>query len=176
VEKLRRGYVGGYVDDPNTAAVLSSVSKWLDGGKPWLLLTGNVGTGKTVMLHALASLLAPRIHDRMLGSGEIIPGVLVRSALEIAKCDDDEYQNARYAKVLLIDDFGVEPGVVKSYGNAATNVTDALYHRYERRAPTVITTNLPLSDIAERYGERLADRMREVADRVAFSFKSFRTS
>jgi DNA replication protein DnaC len=164
-----------YRDDPNTRTALASVARWMDGGKPWLLLMGNVGTGKTITLRSLLStLLALEIHDKILGCGDEVPGVLMNSAQEIAKYDGDRALSTFRAKVLLIDDFGVEPGVVKSYGNATTNVTDLLYYRYERRTPTVITTNLTLPEIGERYGERIADRLREVADVVVFNFQSFR--
>jgi DNA replication protein DnaC len=135
---------------------------------------GSVGTGKTIMLRALRRYFEPLIPDGMLGTGEIIPGVMLGRAAVIAKFDEYMIESAIHAKMLLIDDFGVEPLVVKSYGTACTPLVDVLCERYERLKPTIISTNLDLEAIGEKYGERLHDRMREVYGSVAFNFKSFR--
>ena len=163
---------------PNTYEVLEKAARWLSGEhRPWLMLVGRVGTGKTALLHALRGVLAPRFPEsqRRLGTGEFLPGALLDRALRMAKYDEEGARRAVLAKALLIDDFGVEPVAVKSYGNDVTNVTDILYERYERRRCTILSTNLTLRDVGERYGERVADRLTEVADRIVFDFPSFRS-
>jgi DNA replication protein DnaC len=150
------------------------------GGKPWLLLMGNVGTGKTVLLRSLWRYFRAigreneRFHDRVLGCGDFIHGVLLDSAVRIARYNEGSVRAAIHAGALLIDDLGVEPCEVKVYGSASSPTTEVLCERYERRNPTVISTNLSVAEIGERYGERLSDRIQEVSDRIAFNFKSFR--
>lgn len=166
------------VENENTTSALRKVARWLSSDgcerRPWLTLAGNVGVGKTAMLNAMLHMLSPRYPRTTLGTGYSIPGVLLSSALRIARYGEDEVRQAVSATVLLMDDFGAEPVTVKLYGSDAENVTDVLYERYDRRRTTVISTNLMPDDIAARYGERIADRFAELTDRVVFDFKSFR--
>jgi DNA replication protein DnaC len=170
------GAGGAYRGKKEAEAALDSAARWLAGGKPWLLLLGSVGTGKTVTLTALYEHF--RRYGRrpeVLGCGRVVEGAMLDSARSIARYSGyEDLLGYMECRVLLIDDFGVEPTSVKSYGTACSSVAEVLYERYERRSPTIISTNLSVAEISERYGERLYDRLCEVCDRILFSFKSFR--
>ena len=96
-----------------------------------------------------------------------------------------EYNSCVFAPFLILDDIGTEPPTVKDFGNEYLPVTDLLLKRYERRLPTIITTNLPLTatpdskgderSIRGIYGVRIMDRLNEICEKVAYGGKSFRS-
>jgi DNA replication protein DnaC len=135
---------------------------------------GGVGTGKTMLLGALHRFFRVHLRDEVLGCGDVVYGSFLCSASKLAKFDDESQRIAATASVLLVDDVGVEPAVVSSYGTTSTPLVDVLCERYERRRPTVISTNLNAEALRERYGERIHDRMCEVYARIPFNFTSFR--
>ena len=75
---------------------------------------------------------------------------------------------------LMLDDIGEEPVVAKDYGRDWPLFQKIVAERYTRMLPMVITTNLNFDQMAERYGERTADRLREIADLMPFANGSFR--
>ena len=76
---------------------------------------------------------------------------------------------------LSIDDMGCEPERCCIYGVDYTPIQQILYNRYDRRLPTMITTNLNLELIKDRYGERLLDRFAESYRRVCLDYPSYRS-
>lgn len=78
--------------------------------------------------------------------------------------------------MLAIDDLGTEPVEVLEYGNRLNPVIDLLYKRYDEQLFTIITTNLTPKEIRERYGERIADRLNEMAFRIVFDNETYRTN
>ena len=75
---------------------------------------------------------------------------------------------------LLIDDIGTEPIEVRCYGNRILPFVDLFSLRYNLMLPTVITTNLGDRGISDYYGPRIADRITELCDKIAFNGSSFR--
>jgi len=70
-------------------------------------------------------------------------------------CDPEERN-----KVLILDDIGVE--------KATEFVAETLYRiinfRYNHMLPTIFTSNLPVSELADKIGERSASRIVEMCD------------
>ena len=119
-----------------------------------LLMTGPVGTGKTFLCHAIAdallregvpvlSLSAPEYFDRMaqaaFGSGE-------GGSFEEVMAG---------AELLILADLGMETTNTFVRTCLLRTVNDRLI----KERPTIISTNLRLSEIAERYMERVASRI-----------------
>ncbi len=164
--------------DEATAGHIASVAKWLVGGstKPGLFLYGNIGSGKTTIAKAAANLIGMlygneyRYEDRK--------GVVTVSALELAELakleDNSRFRTIKNTELLHIDDVGVEPPSVKVWGNEVSPLTDILYYRYDKMLYTVITSNLYEDDIVKRYGDRIADRFREMFDLLSFDNRSYR--
>ena len=75
---------------------------------------------------------------------------------------------------VFIDDLGEEPTSVQRYGNTLTPIVDLIERRYEAKAYTFISTNLTYKQIADKYGERIADRIVEMCHVVKFNNKSYR--
>ena len=97
------------------------------------------------------------------------------SAIDITKkFQIGESEDVFSKEVLFIDDLGEESLTVKNYGNEQSPLIEVLYKRYDKRQFTVITTNKSEEEIQQMYGERIADRFKEMFDRVFFGHQSFR--
>lgn len=163
-------------------AKLRSVAEWsVDSyGRVGLLLYGNVGTGKTTMMYALCRVINYFARPEY---NELVIDDDYKKAINIVRAKDvvDAYQNDRSlydrmckVKLLAIDEFGIEAIDVKSYGNSNEPIIDLLSMRYDNRRCTVISSNLDLNEIRNRYGIRLQDRFIEMFKMVAFTGKSYR--
>jgi DNA replication protein DnaC len=122
----------------------------------WLLLAGNVGSGKSHLAFAIANALLAR------GVGvywETVPELL--DALRAGFGDGsytDRLQLMQRVPVLILDDLGTE--------NSTQWVSEKLFqllnHRYMKNSPTVVTTNLDVDDpevkLSARIRSRLLDR------------------
>jgi len=152
----------------DTQPLIAKVARWItENRKPGLLLYGTVGSGKTTMATSLRHLL-------------IIQGQRMEkiSALELsraAKGSSDDYHNYMKSEMLLIDDMGEEPEMVKNFGNEISPIIEVIYHRYDRQLLTIITSNLSDDEMRNRYGIRVSDRFKEMFDRIYYSLESFRS-
>ncbi|MBQ7280581.1 MAG: ATP-binding protein [Bacteroidales bacterium] len=171
VERMGRTYVA----DDNTQRILADAARWLlQHSKPGLMLRGNVGVGKTTLLYAMRSTIGIRSGGKqnliIWDARRIAP--LAKGAEGQAKLDE-----LCRLPLLGIDDLGTEALSVKDYGNDTMPLIELLTERYAQRRPTIITTNLTIllndgarvDEIAERYGERIADRLRELCNTLSYS-------
>lgn len=155
------------------------VSFLVDGKKMSVALMGGVGNGKTTLAMSTLKTLNMAYRNYCIthygGSRETFglwadaPEIAMRSMNSLTmltKCKD--------AHLLVIDDLGEEAKEVSCYGNIITPVADILSSRYRDGKPTIITTNLDAQGIREKYGDRIADRMREQFEIIPFINPSFR--
>ena len=98
-----------------------------------------------------------------------------------AKYITECYQNTRKEfdvisrmDMLGIDDLGLEPKEIMSYGNVQTPLVDLLFKRYENQLFTIVTTNLTPKQIRALYGDRIADRFNEMMKCIIFSNSTYR--
>jgi DNA replication protein DnaC len=119
-----------------------------------LLLTGKSGLGKTFLLRAIAERLIERDVN-----------VLIISAykmLEIVRkayfSNDETAEEIAGAEVLMIDDLGSEPLMQNVTVEQLFNL---LNERQNRQLSTVISTNLTMQELRDRYTERIASRLRD---------------
>lgn len=76
----------------------------------------------------------------------------------------------------LTQEEATEPIEVMDYGNISYPLIDLLTQRYELQQFTIITTNLTGQAIREKYGDRIADRLNEMMEKVGFTNPSYRTN
>lgn len=143
------------------------IIEWIDGGhleNRWLLLSGNVGNGKTTAAKAAGS-----VFQRM-GQQVVIKNAydisLLYKDIDKKQRAADEYTALSNASILLIDDLGTESN--------HQSLSEILYNRYNSMLATIFTTNLEYPDLAEKYGDRIFDRFEELVEIVPFKGESFR--
>lgn len=155
------------------AASFNAVARYIRGDRPWLLLSGTPGTGKTTYLTAVE-----RIARWAHSSDGIAPDIRTAKASGlggILKSRPDEWEAMKRCKLLLLDDIGFSgEEVVNNYGVNARPVVELLESRYDSRRHTVMTTNLTLPQIRQTYGERIYSRLAELCSVVVMTGKDWR--
>ena len=153
----------------NLAASLTS------GRRYGVMLCGLCGNGKTTVMRAFQNLLnVIRIPDNY---HRTVYGMPIVNAVHIAHlCRNSYTEFLRLCdmEMLGIDDMGIEPVEVQEFGNMHRPLTDLLARRYENRGFSFITTNLVPQQIRKLYGDRIADRLNEMVDKIVFDNPSFR--
>lgn len=134
-----------------------------------VVLSGNRGSGKTTAAAWWVAQNQPRQqyltahHQRFIDANALA---------RFPRYDDGKMERLERALALVIDDLGVEyddkQGNFRSLFDALVNA------RYASMLPTVITTNLNAEEFKARYGERVADRIREVGRFVSIAEESLR--
>lgn len=175
--RLAGNYIG-YVAERDTtldaqaaAPGITEAMRWLtEGGKPWLFLSGNVGTGKTTLMRSiLKTLQSYGVAAKMFRASDF-------PVLFLNNIEQTERQLLRgdWCEVLLLDDVGVDQFEYKEYGNAIRPFVKIIEERYNRRLPLVVSTNLTGEEIRATYGERTIDRIKEMAVGIKYKGESFR--
>lgn len=143
----------------------SAAQEWVTGRlsktepRCFLVLAGGKGCGKTLAAAELA-----RLHY-----GTFVD---VGHVVRVGQYDAEPLKALQEDPFLVIDDLGCEYVDAKGYFHATF---DGLINaRYANERATVITTNLPAKAFAERYGERVADRLREAGKYVEITDLSLR--
>lgn len=156
---------------------ISQMCYWLLNSPKWgVMLMGSVGNGKTTLLNATIKLLETAYSNSRTESGlKMAVTISNTTAKELTNTarKGQEFYNPAIA-VCGIDDMGEEPKEVMSYGNPVTPIIDIIEERYAKRQITIITTNLDADGIKNKYGARVADRLREMMQIITFTNASYR--
>lgn len=171
-----------YKTDDEQSECLNEIASWLveTKGKWGLLLAGVTGNGKTITVKAMRTFVnACKITDPIptIGTWTLNAGIWMINARELNKMfvkDNATFEKCKDTYILAIDDLGVEDTIVYWEGNRYKPMEDILYYRYERMLTTIVTTNLPLAMIREKYGDRLGDRFNEMFLIIHMPDRNFR--
>lgn len=136
-----------------------------------LLLYGEPGNGKT---HT-AACIANALIDRMLPVICVNTDNLLNRIKETynkwgKEMEEDVLRGLANADLLIIDDLGTE----QDTDWARTKIYNILDSRYRNGLPLIITTNLPLAELENRYEKRTYDRLLEMCTPVFNDGKSIR--
>lgn len=161
-----------FIDDKATNNRVAQAAKWLCRDlKPGFMLFGRVGSGKSTLAKAMVTLVRLLYDDYRLGDQRL--PVITGSALDLSKAatieDKSEYNKYKFSRFLFLDDVGVEPPTVKNWGNEISPVVELIYYRYDWLKPTIITSNLTFTEMRQRYGDRIGDRMLEMFNGIEFN-------
>jgi DNA replication protein DnaC len=126
-----------------------------------LVLSGPPGCGKTVA----AGRWFVQQYD---GGGEFITA----SQLERVGRYGEELDKLGSVRCLVIDDLGNE--YLDQKGSFASLLDGLINERYSNERGTVIATNLSAEEFKQRYGERIADRIRGAGRFVSINEPSLR--
>lgn len=172
-EVVRRGFT--FKDDEATAEHLNKAAKWIVGNfKPGLLLYGSVGNGKTTLIKSIRRLIGLLYDSAYINERKGIATVSALELANIAKEENGRFEILQKAELLAIDDVGVEPSIIKVWGNEISPFVDTIYYRYDRQLFTLMTSNLSEEQLREKYGERIADRFTEMFDKIHFGNRTYR--
>jgi len=158
---------------------IDHMAAWLagDSSKFAAVLCGGCGNGKTTLVKAFQNLLCYLNIPVPDGHGKVW-GLRLCDAREIAgiaRTDYSAFLTLVRFPMLAIDDVGIEPLEVMEYGNVVNPVVELLTKRYDEQLFTLLTTNLTPDGIRKRYGDRIADRLNEMAVVIPFKNSTYRT-
>ncbi len=120
----------------------------------WLVLLGNHGSGKT---HLAAAIANYRLQQARPAIFVVVPDLLDRLRATFAPSSDVSYDElfeaARSTALLVLDDLGAQ----STTSWAQEKLYQIINERYNRRLPTVISSNLSLDDMELRLRSRIGD-------------------
>jgi DNA replication protein DnaC len=128
---------------------------------PSLLIAGPTGTGKTHQAYgAVRALLAEGVRLRW----EATTAADLYASQRPQQGNDPEQQLWRLARspLLLLDDLGA----AKQSPWTEELTYRLVNHRYNQLLPTLVTTNLPVAELRDAVGDRVASRLAEMTERV----------
>lgn len=138
-----------------------------DGGKPFFVIVGSPGIGKTVLLSAIATAFLEK------GASAVTVGAFdfLRRAKEYHTqfaIDDyvDRFTPMLDCDLLCIDDLGTETilkNVTREY------LYNVINERWLKKKYTAVTTNLSYPQLVEKYGESIVSRLLDKNRATAFS-------
>ncbi len=135
-----------------------------------IVMYGGTGLGKTHLSLAIANVVIERGYDVYYGSIQSIMEKLEREHFGRRSSDESEKDAIINADLLIIDDLGVE--FTTQFTTAALH--DILNSRMLKGLPTIISTNLEMDEIYEKYTQRIASRLFGSSLPLAFCGKDVR--
>lgn len=136
-----------------------------------LVMYGGTGLGKTHLSLAIANAVIERGYGVYYGSIQSIMEVLEREHFGKKQLtDESEKESIVNADLLIIDDLGVE--FTTQFTTAALH--DIINTRILKGLPTIISTNLEMDEIYEKYTQRIASRLFGSCLPLAFCGKDIR--
>lgn len=125
-----------------------------------LICFGNCGRGKTLIC------------------GKILPLVLNHYCRKVVSCYDSQQMNAeldsvKQKHIIYVDDVGTENLSVK-YGEKRLAFAELTDEAEKKGKLLILTTNLSIEELGEKYGERTVDRLRAITKTVLFAGESLR--
>ncbi len=122
---------------------------------PNILLYGETGVGKTFLSNCIAKELMDKSKSVVYLSSIRLLEILADSAFDKEPYAKEQRINIFEADLLIIDDLGTE----MTNNFSASALFNCLNERYLAKKPVIISTNLSLSEIRERYSERVFSRI-----------------
>jgi len=125
-----------------------------------VMLVGKYGSGKTIIMQAMAelhntiilTLQAPYPLLRFIKSAELLKNLIEKSETDFSR------------KSLVIDEFGREPKQIMEYGNLKSPMIELLCERYDKGTLTHGTSNFTLDTLSgeNQYGKMTGDRIKSM--------------
>lgn len=137
-------------------AVYKKAQTICDDKRGNLLLTGNTGSGKTYLLSACVNEVTKQNRSVLFTTAYTLNSMFLDAHLSDYKTSQSILDTLTDADVLAIDDLGTEI----AYKNVTAEYLFAVINeRIARKKQTLVSTNLTLADIRDRYDERLFSRL-----------------
>ncbi len=157
---------------------IQKMAKWLcdEKAKNGMLLCGTCGNGKTTFIKALRTLINRfQIRNEYYNTTYGIQLITAKDIVTLYKTQHKSWKDLAMKPMIAIDDLGCEPTELLDFGNVSYPIIDLLSIWYEEQLFTIISTNLKPAEIRSKYGDRIADRLNEMMERIHFENPTFRT-
>lgn len=151
-------------DIDEKVVALGKVAAWIKREGVFLLLAGTTGTGKG---HLATGCLKAQGNGLFITHADMLSDLRASYTLHTTK---DAIATWQEAEMLVLDEFGLSPGGK----DEEPMLYQVLADRYDKRRPTIITSNLDLTALREAIGFRLLDRMTEDCATVICKWDSHR--
>lgn len=138
-----------------------------------LLFRGAVGLGKTHLAAAIAMHLLSKEHTVVFGTVTSLLGRIRSTYDDNRESERDVMRRLMRCELLIIDDMGKE----KVTDWVQQTVFEIINTRYDDNKPLIITTNMTIPEIRNKYnenGEALVDRIFEMCKGVQLTGRSWR--
>ncbi|MDE7454568.1 MAG: ATP-binding protein [Clostridia bacterium] len=140
----------------HNVAVFNTAKSVVEQGKQNILLTGNTGTGKTYLITACANLATSLNRSALFYTAYNLNSLFLEAHLSDYQTKQTILDTLTDADMLIIDDLGTEI----TYKNVTAEYLFAVINeRIARKKQTLISTNLTLADLRDRYDERIFSRL-----------------
>lgn len=147
----------------------NQIVDWLkDNNKKGLLVYGDMGTGKSVICRELIPRIINGKWDRLNDEPECYP----IDAYDLSHTDTESIVTFG-TKYLMIDDIGVE-AEYNNFGTRRSIFREIVNLAEKNGILLILTSNLTLDQLKEKYGARTIDRLRALVKPVVFKGASMR--
>jgi DNA replication protein DnaC len=135
-------------------AIVNFIGTWLEAPGDGLLLQGSAGTGKT---HLAAAIVRARIEAGRRATFQRSADLYaaLRETYRGQGSEETIFREYVESSLVVLDDLGA--GSLSDYERRAT--LEVLDRRLIHLRPTVVTTNLSLSELEARLDDRVASRL-----------------
>jgi DNA replication protein DnaC len=150
----KRGRVGlGKVQADSLENAYNQALHFAQNHQGWLLMVGRYGCGKT---HLAAAIANQAIEAGVKTLFLTVPDLLDWLRYAYAGVDmsfEERFEEIREIELLILDDFGTQNATAW----AQEKIFQIMNHRYINQLPTVVTSNVLISDFEGRIRSRLQD-------------------
>lgn len=136
----------------------------------WLVFSGLPGTGKSHLAIAILQAILPNHVGRYMTCMELIQTLRATWRKESTQSECDLLDEITELPLLVLDEIGVQYGT----DSEQNHLFDVLDRRYREMRPTILLTNQNKDGFKAFVGDRVYDRMTEVARWVPFTWPSYR--
>ncbi|MCY1635059.1 hypothetical protein [Marinifilum sp. D737] len=155
------------------------------GRNKGIFIFGNLGTGKSTLLRAFMACISSNgkwLHgEDERSTNTFLPADKMFESIYGSSSSKFRYKHSK--ECVFIDDVGTEQAMVSHFGNPKypfIEIVTSIYEKFnesnflEPQQTLFLTTNLSPKKIEEIYGERIADRLKELGYQIIIGGDSFR--
>ncbi len=142
-----------------------------DNSEESFLFTGQPGVGKTFTSNCVANVLIEQGHPLVYTTASGLMHYIRTHLYDLGESRDSVYRPLYEADLLILDDFGAE-------SNSEFNrsqIFELLNRRILTGGKTIISTNLTMQELVNRYEQRLTSRIRGHFTQIVFEGPDLRT-